>query len=311
MTKDGYWRILTAAVVAALTFGCGDQQAVVDHGGSLLSEEGRIAFMRATSFDGPDIESDVYTINVDGSGETRLTDSPGLDGFPSWSPDGERIAFASDRGGGNWELYVMDADGSEQRRLTNTPQDESVSAWSPDGEKIAYAIDVIENPSIHVMNADGTNRRRLAEGNWPTWSPDGEKIAYTVYSGEVPYLAVMNADGSEQRRLGEVSLARRLTGTAAAEEQPAWSPDGQKIAFSSMDDGEIYAMKVDSSARTRLTDTPGYDHWPPTWSPDGTRIAFTTEDRKGSEIYVMNSDGSGLTRLTDDPAEDLYPVWRP
>jgi Tol biopolymer transport system component len=121
----------------------------------------------------------------------------------------------------------------------------------------------------------------------------------------------MNADRSEQRRLGEVSLIRRLTGTAAAEEQPAWSPDGQKIAFSSMDDGEIYAIKVDGSVRTRLTDTPGYDHWPPMWSPDGTRIAFTSEDKKGSEIYVMNSDGSGLTRLTDDAAEDLYPVWRP
>jgi Tol biopolymer transport system component len=142
--------------------------------------------------------------------------------------------------------------------------------------------------------------------------PDGESIAYTAYFGERAYLAVMNAEGSEQRRLSDVPLLRRLTGTAAAEEQPAWSPDGQKIAFASMDDGEIYAMKVDGSERTRLTDTPGYDHWPPTWSPDGTRIVFTSESTKGSEIYVMNSDGSGLTKLTDDPStEDFYPAWVP
>ena len=70
-------------------------------------------------------------------------------------------------------------------------------------------------------------------------------------------------------------------------------------------------MKVDGSARTRLTDTPGYDHWPPTWSPEGTRIAFTIENPRRTEIYVMNSDGSGLTRLTDDPGEDFYPTWRP
>jgi hypothetical protein len=108
MKNDGYWRMLAAtALVAALAWGCGGQ-AAVDHGGSLVSDEGQIAFMRATSFDGPDIESEVYTINVDGSGERRLTDTPGLDGFPSCSPAGERIAFASDRASGNWELYVMD-----------------------------------------------------------------------------------------------------------------------------------------------------------------------------------------------------------
>ena len=64
---------------------------------------------------------------MDGSGEKTLTDSPGLDAFPAWSPDGERIVFASEREG-NGELYVMDAGGVEQRRLTNTPEDESSPA---------------------------------------------------------------------------------------------------------------------------------------------------------------------------------------
>jgi Tol biopolymer transport system component len=96
-----------------------------------------------------------------------------------------------------------------------------------------------------------------------------------------------------------------------SDEQPIWSPDGEKIAFVSEDDGDLYVMNSDGPGRTRLTDTPGYDHWPPTWSPDGERIAFTSEDKKGSEIYVMNSDGSGLTKLTDDPADDAFPAWRP
>jgi Tol biopolymer transport system component len=78
--------------------------------------------MRPTSFDGPDIETDIYTIEVDDSGEIRLTEMPkNFDGMPAWSPDGERIAFGTDRDGGDWELYVMDSDGTHQRRLTSTP----------------------------------------------------------------------------------------------------------------------------------------------------------------------------------------------
>lgn len=270
--------------------------------------------MRATSFDGPNIESDIYAIDADGSGESRLTETPEtFDGMPAWSPDGERIAFATDRDGGSWELYVMNSDGTQQRRLTSTPEDESVPAWSPVGGKIAYATDANgDNPSIWVMDADGSGRKQLASGLFPSWSPDGERIAFTAYYGERPYLAVMNADGSERRGLGDASLIRRFTNTAELSEQPAWSPDGKKIAFASMEDGEIYAMNVDGSGRTRLTDIPKrYEHWPPTWSPEGKRIAFTSEDKKGSEIYVMNSDGSGLTQLTDSPAEDFYPAWRP
>ena len=109
MMNYGYWRRLAAtAVVTALACGCGGQPAV-DHGGSLVSEEGQIAFTRATKFTAPDFQSEVYTINVDGSGERRLTSSPGLDAFPAWSPDGEHIAFTSDSDG-NWEIYVMTSD---------------------------------------------------------------------------------------------------------------------------------------------------------------------------------------------------------
>jgi dipeptidyl aminopeptidase/acylaminoacyl peptidase len=132
--KRGGYRRIGAAVVLVAVLACrcaggrdtdGD---AVDHGGSLVSEEGQIAFTRATRFTPPDFESEVYTINADGSGERRLTSSPGLDAFPAWSPDGEHTAFASDRDG-NWELYVMKSDGTEQRRLTNTPEDESSPAW--------------------------------------------------------------------------------------------------------------------------------------------------------------------------------------
>ena len=66
---------------------------------------------------------------MDGSGERRLTHTPDPDGLTSWTPDGQRLAFVSDRAGGNWEIYLMDSDGTHQRRLTRTPeQDEDFCA---------------------------------------------------------------------------------------------------------------------------------------------------------------------------------------
>jgi len=292
---------LTCLLLLAAVSGCGSELAGKS-GGSLVSKEGRIAFTRATSFEGADLESEIYTINVDGSEETRLTDSPGLDGFPAWSPDGERIIFTTDRDG-NWELYVMDADGSNKRRLTNTPEDETSPAFSLASGKIVFVTNGFEDPRIRVMDADGTNRKHLAAGNWPTWSPDGERICFTIYPGGFEQLAVMNADGTEQRPLTD----------GRGNSEAAWSPDGGKIAFmSANEDEDIYVMNADGTGRKRLTDdVPGNDHWPPTWSPESDRIAFTSDSPQGSSIYVMNSNGSGLTKLTDGPVADVFPAWRP
>lgn len=165
---------LVAAAMLLVVGGCG-AGAAVESGGPLVSEEGRIAFVRATSFTLPDFESEVYAINADGSGEQWLTDSPGLDAFPGWSPDGGRIAFVTDRDG-NWEIYTMNPDGTDQRRLTNTPEDESSPAYAPDGKRIAYVTEPIgTNPEIYVMDADGSGLTQLtdnpAEDSFPAWRP--------------------------------------------------------------------------------------------------------------------------------------------
>jgi Tol biopolymer transport system component len=304
------WFGITVTLILLVASGCGPSDAAGDSEETLISEGGRIAFTRLTSFEESDLEAEVYAINVDGSGEKRLTDSPGLDGFPTWSPNGGQIAFTSDRHGGNWEIYVMNADGSKQTRLTNTPEDEAGAAFSPNGKKIAFVFEANgDDPSIWVMDADGSGRMQLASGNWPSWSPDSRRIVYTSGQWNDPRISLVNADGSEQRTLD-------VRGAS----QPAFSPNGEKIAYvadvgpdkDTWDNEEVFVMNPDGSGRTRLTDIPGNDHWPPAWSPDGTRIAFTSDGAgQDGEIQVINADGSGLTTLTDGWDYDAFPAWRP
>ena len=136
MRNDAYYWWMVSLIVLAVVLACGcgsgrdTRGDTVDHGGELVSEEGQIAFMRAASFDGMDIESDIYIIRVDGSEERRLTDTPGLDGFPSWSPDGERIAFTSEDAKAS-AIYVMNSDGSGLTKLTDNPAEDSFPAWRP------------------------------------------------------------------------------------------------------------------------------------------------------------------------------------
>jgi TolB protein len=262
---------------------------------------GKIAF--TSNRDG---DNEIYAMNADGSGQTKLTTSGGGNDLAAWSPDGKKIAFVSFRDG-NFEIYKMNADGSGQTRLTNNPALEGQPAWSPDGKKIAFVSNRDGNFEIYKMNADGSAQTRLtnnpAEDLDPAFSSADGKIAFVSNRTGNREIFSMNADGGNQTN---------LTNNPADDTSPSWSsPDGTRIAFVSNRDGnnEIYAMNGNGSGQTRLTNNSATDD-SPSWSPDGKKIAFGSNRDFNFEIYVMNPDGSGQFRLTNNSERDLNPSWQ-
>jgi Tol biopolymer transport system component len=257
----------------------------------------RIAFV--SSRDG---RSQIYVMNADGSGKRNVSRNRANDDYPTWSPNGRRIAFLrATRSNGirfwGHELYVVNADGSGLRRLTRNPKGYFLyqTVWSPDGRTI-YA-------GPYVADADGSGAQvSLQVGAIAVWSPDGTRIAFArkpdwcsdrggtrPCAGSHSDIYVMNADGSG---------TRKLTHNARQNAEPAWSPDGRRIAFVSRRDGnaEIYVMNADGSGKRNLTRNPAKDVRP-SWSPDGQKIAFVSDRDGRLEAHVMNADGSGQRSL--------------
>lgn len=254
--------------------------------------------------------NNVYTLELDGSNVTRLTQDQTNFFSGPFSPDGTRILFT---GFGLTHSYVgvMNTDGSGQTNLTNLPDsDEAFPAWSPDGKQIAFTSRRDGNNEIYVMNADGSDPQRLTnypkDDFAPAWSPDGTRIAFVsdrdnqtgIYS-----LYVMNVDGT---------AVTRLTRDESNDYAPDWSPDGTKIAYHSIRAGQadIYVIEVANLVQTNLTNTPSDDN-APRWSPDGRQIVFQSNRDRNWDIYLMNADGANPVNLTNDPADDQLPYWKP
>jgi TolB protein len=283
----------------------------------LSSLKGRIAFSG-----GPPHAEDVYVINADGTDLTRVTTDPAADFDPSWSPDGERIAYRHQPGDDlSTDIYTIKTHGSGLRNLTRS---DGVAdwgpAWSPDRNEIAWNSDPDRAGVFrgYLMQADGSNMRPLGADVWveyPAWSPDGTKLAFmgqTPQGTENYEIYVVNADGAG---------LRRLTHSPGPDGWPAWSPDGQEILFASVRDdcafseapnckttGDIgpyhtlYVMHADGSHQTRVSDVFGQIA---DWSSDGRYIVV--EGRGG--LSVMRADGSGLTTLLTGVSSSGFPDW--
>lgn len=182
-----------------------------------------------------------------GGAPERLTTDGAYDNFPSWSPDGSRIAFLSGRFyGGAVHLVTMAPDGSDIRDLT--PEFEAViqhpPQWAPDGQRLAFVAyspyyrRVSSLPGLYTVRADGTELRRLAPAvrSPVTWSPDGQRLAFAQAVDDTVVLVTVAADGSDPQPLVPIEGWQQADGDAPAHwawiNSVAWSSDGTRILVS-------------------------------------------------------------------------------
>jgi dipeptidyl aminopeptidase/acylaminoacyl peptidase len=217
----------------------------------------------------------------------------------------------------HWQMCVQDSEEDPPRDICS--KDQTVTTKSQAGRSgivfnsmMVGGVDQTDilHTDLGVTFTNLTNSREITEAA-PAWSPDAQRIAFragpSILAGEnpvTPGLYVMNADGTNRQFLNGVIR------------DPAWSPNGQKIAGAFFQNGnfEIGVIDANGGTPTNLTNHPG-DDFGPAWSPDGCRLAFVS-DRAGTDgsadIYVMNADGSNQVRLTTSPDDNnSSPAWAP
>ncbi len=256
--------------------------------------------------------AEIYRVRPDGSGLARLTVNSTDERDPAVSPDGRRIAYASDASGFS-QIYLMDADGTGSRCVFHSTSWDESPRWSPDGTKLVFTrlSRFADVSGIWVVNVDGTGLRGLTPrrgSDWdPDWSPDGTRIVFATRNGALRQVHTMRADGRDRRCLTRDASDKRF---------PRWSPDGRRIAYSAVGTAparaSIHVVRADGTGDVALT-TGATEDGRPTWSPDGARIVFQSGRGGARSIRTMSADGSDLRRVTsgDCPGSDRSLDWGP
>jgi TolB protein len=265
----------------------------------------RVAFL--SDRDGND---ELYLMDYDGAGQTRLTFNAVTDYSPALSPDGKMVAYTSYQNltAGMYILQIY-----EGRRIPVSLKGGNFSpAWSADGKKLAFSSSMDGNQEIYVAETDeaalkrGSFRiKRLTFNNSidtsPTWSPTGRQLAFVSDRGGTPQIYTMDAEGSNVQRVS--------FGGSNWHDAPAWSPAGDRIVYVARVDEifDLYVLDLMSKRISKLTESNARNE-SPSWSPDGRHILFTSNMKGGIQIFTVDYDGANVRQLTTK-GQNKFPAW--
>jgi TolB protein len=282
-TKEGDYQLYLADIsnnnVVALTSGRQYFSALLGHPAWSPDSNYLVSSLATTAIDQEGQEYlafNLFVIDIDARQARRLTTSFSSDIYPSWSPDGQWIAFARYPYGPRPGPLFPESRPNGQNHV-------SLYLIRPDGSELKLLID-----SAVVADEIYTDD---ALYNILSWSPDSLRLAYMT-GDKVPDVEIIDIETGE---------TQTLASSPAKDQFPSWSPDGSQVLFVTDRDGnnEIYVIATDGTHLVNLTQNPASDIYP-VWSPSGRFIAFLSDRQEphAYELYTMNSDGTGQTRIS-------------
>jgi Tol biopolymer transport system component len=227
---------------------------------------------------------------------------------PAYSPDGKTLAFIRRYGTSNREIYLVPAAGGEPRRLTHDNRTVDSLAWTPDGRTILFASDREGGNTIWRIPVSGGAPERLSVGREDVFevaiSPQGNRLAYLQWLNDTNIWRWETPGSAGKPPVKLVASTRQDT-------NPQYSPNGEKIVFTSDRSGhlEIWMCESDGSNPVQLTYFNGPFAGSPRWSPDGRQIAFDCTAAGPRDIYIVSAEGGPVRRLTTEPSEEVRPSW--
>jgi TolB protein len=257
---------------------------------------------------------EIWGMDYDGENQHQLTQLHTISLTPRWSPDASRIAFTCYAQPGSSSVLTAQicVYSTLTSHLISWPRfkgTNSSPSWSPDGSQLMFMSSMLGNPELFITDSSGQRPKRLTYSNGantsPSWNPKtGQQVAFVSDRGGIPQLYTMNSDGSSQAKVDLPDMGYVI--------DPAWSPNGQLLAFSwrrPNGNYDLYVMEIVTRQLVELTRDVGRNERP-SWAPDGRHLVFESTRTGTRQIWSMLADGTQARQLTKQ-GQNESPNWSP